>query len=69
MRFVVVKAKKLRYAIVETRVDLAVALEPEPGPWSLSDFLEFAERDCVVGSSLVAEPRSRWTVNGGTIGS
>jgi organic hydroperoxide reductase OsmC/OhrA len=57
-----------RYAIVETDVELRVELEPEPGPPELSDLLELAERDCFIGSSLTAEPRYRWTVNGRPIG-
>ncbi|MFL5942351.1 MAG: OsmC family protein [Gaiellaceae bacterium] len=57
-----------RYAVVETDVELAVELEPEPGPPELSDLLGLAERDCFIGSSLTAEPRYRWTVNGRRIG-
>jgi len=55
-----------RYALVETDVELRVELEPEPR--ELSDLLEFAERDCFIGSSLTVEPRYRWTVNGRRIG-
>jgi uncharacterized OsmC-like protein len=50
-----------RYALVETGVELAVELEPEPG--ALAELLGLAERDCFVGSSLTAEPSYRWTVN------
>ena len=57
-----------RYAMVKTTVELAVELEPEPGPAELSDLLEFAERDCFIGSSLTDEPVYRWTVNGRRIG-
>jgi organic hydroperoxide reductase OsmC/OhrA len=57
-----------RYAMVETGVDLTVELEPNLGPVELSDLLEFAERDCFIGSSLTVEPRYRWTVNGRTTG-
>jgi hypothetical protein len=46
-----------RYAMVKTT------------PVNVSDLLEFAERDCFVGSSLFDEPRYRWIVNGRTIGS
>lgn len=53
-----------RYAIVETEVELAVELDPEPNPEALSELLALAERDCFVGSSLTAKPDYRWTVNG-----
>jgi organic hydroperoxide reductase OsmC/OhrA len=58
----------LRYAVVETTVDLTVELEPETGQAELSDLLELADRDCFIGSSLTAEPVYRWTVNGRRIG-
>jgi organic hydroperoxide reductase OsmC/OhrA len=59
-----------RYAMVETTVELALELDPYPvpGPLNISDLLELAERDCFIGSSLTAEPRYRWTVNGHRIG-
>ena len=57
-----------RYAMVKTSLELAVELEAEPGPAELSDLLEFAERDCFIGSSLTDEPVYRWTVNGRKIG-
>src|SRR5690348_11689637 len=53
-----------RYALVETEVDLAVEVAPEPAPEALSGLLALAERDCFVGSSLTAKPSYRWTVNG-----
>ena len=53
-----------RYALVETAVELAVTLEPQPGPDALAELLALAERDCFVGSSLTAKPRYRWVVNG-----
>jgi len=53
-----------RYALVETEVDLAVEVAPEPAPETLSGLLALAERDCFVGSSLTAKPSYRWTVNG-----
>jgi uncharacterized OsmC-like protein len=56
-----------RYAMVDTEVDLAVELEPEPAPDELSELLALAARDCFVGSSLTARPSYRWTVNGRTI--
>ncbi len=58
-----------RYALVETEVELAVTFDPEPEPDALAELLALAERDCFVGSSLTAEPRYRWTVNGRTIAS
>jgi organic hydroperoxide reductase OsmC/OhrA len=58
-----------RYALVETEVELAVELQPEPEPDTLSELLSVAERDCFVGSSLTAKPSYRWVVNGRTIGS
>jgi uncharacterized OsmC-like protein len=56
-----------RYALVETRVELAVGLDPEPEPDALTELLELAERDCFVGSSLTAKPSYRWVVNGRTV--
>lgn len=57
-----------RYAITETDVELAVEIEPEPGPVELEELLALAERDCFVGASLAVKPRYVWTVNGRTIG-
>jgi uncharacterized OsmC-like protein len=53
-----------RYALVDTEVELAVELDPEPEPDTLAELLELAERDCFVGSSLTAKPSYRWLVNG-----
>src|ERR1700688_1924172 len=39
-----------RYAMVETDVELAVAIDPEPDPAALADLLALAERDCFIGS-------------------
>ena len=58
-----------RYALVDTEVELAVDLEPEPEPGALAELLALAERDCFIGSSLTAKPSYRWVVNGRTIGS
>ena len=58
-----------RYALVETEVELAVDLEPEPAPDALAELLALAERDCFVGSSLTAKPSYRWVVNGRPVGS
>lgn len=54
-----------RYALVETEVELAVELEPEPA--ELTELLAVAERDCFVGSSLIARPGYRWIVNGSAV--
>ncbi|HET7571576.1 MAG TPA: OsmC family protein [Gaiellaceae bacterium] len=51
-----------RYAVVEAEVELAVALEPQPGPEELAELLAKAERDCFVGASLRAKPSYRWSV-------
>ena len=53
-----------RYALVETEVELAVELVPEPETGQLDELLSLAERDCFVGSSLTAKPTYRWVVNG-----
>jgi organic hydroperoxide reductase OsmC/OhrA len=53
-----------RYAVVESDVELAVELEPEPGGDEVAELLAKAERDCFVGASLTEKPRYRWTVNG-----
>jgi uncharacterized OsmC-like protein len=58
-----------RYALVETEVELAVELVPEPAADELAELLALAERDCFVGSSLTAKPRYRWLVNGRPIDS
>ena len=56
-----------KYAVVEAELELAVEIEPEPDPDPLAQLLRLAERDCFVGSSLIAEPSYRWVVNGHTI--
>ena len=53
-----------RYALVETQVQLAAEIEPEPESDALAELLAAAERDCFVGSSLTATPGYRWVVNG-----
>ena len=58
-----------RYALVETDVELAVEIDPDPEPGALTELLALAERDCFVGSSLTARPSYRWVVNGRTIDS
>jgi len=52
------------FALVQTDVELAVELDPEPA--ALAELLALAERDCFVGSSLAARPSYRWIVNGRT---
>jgi hypothetical protein len=49
---------------VQTEVELAVRLGPEPEPDALAELLELAERGCFVGSSLTAKPSYRWVANG-----
>jgi uncharacterized OsmC-like protein len=56
-----------RYALVETHVEVALAIDPDPETDALADLLALAERDCFVGSSLTATPSYRWIVNGRTI--
>jgi organic hydroperoxide reductase OsmC/OhrA len=56
-----------RYALVETELQLAVRLDPEPEGDALAELLALAERDCFVGSSLTAKPIYRWAVNSRTI--
>jgi uncharacterized OsmC-like protein len=58
-----------RYALVETKAELAVELVPEPEADTLIELLALAERDCFVGSSLTARPSYRWIVNGRSIDS
>lgn len=53
-----------RYAVVESDVELALEIEPEPGADELVDLIAKAERDCFVGASLTERPRYSWTVNG-----
>jgi organic hydroperoxide reductase OsmC/OhrA len=53
-----------RFAFVEIRVDLEVALEGEPSRERIDDLVMKGERDCFVGASLTAKPDYHWTVNG-----
>lgn len=53
-----------RFAFVEIRVDLEVALEGEPSRERIDDLAMKGERDCFVGASLTAKPDYHWTVNG-----
>jgi len=56
-----------RYAFVEVEVALDVELGPGLDEEAVLDLVAKAERDCFVGSSLTAEPRYSWTVNGEAI--
>lgn len=56
-----------RYAFVDVEVELDVQLEPSLDEEGVLELLARAERDCFVGSSLTAEPRYLWTVNGEVI--
>jgi uncharacterized OsmC-like protein len=58
----------VRYAMVETEVELGIEIDPLPDATALEELLSLAERDCFVGSSLTAKPSYRWTVNGRTTG-
>jgi organic hydroperoxide reductase OsmC/OhrA len=53
-----------RFAFVEIRVDLKVALDGEPSPESVGDLVMKGERDCFVGASLRLKPDYNWTING-----
>ena len=53
-----------RFALVEIRVDLDVALDGEPTAESVGDLIMKGERDCFVGASLRVKPDYNWTVNG-----
>ncbi len=53
-----------RFAFVEIRLDLQVALEPAPPSDELREIILKGERDCFVGASLTAKPDYHWTVNG-----
>jgi hypothetical protein len=52
-----------RFRSVEIDVERDDELVPSPAPESLERLLELAERDCFVGSSLVAKPSYRWRVS------
>ena len=53
-----------RFAVVETRVDLAVSFDSAPPQDEVRALIEKGERDCFVGASLIAKPDYHWTVNG-----
>jgi organic hydroperoxide reductase OsmC/OhrA len=53
-----------RWAIVETRLDLTVALEPTPQADHVRSLISKGERDCFIGASLTITPDYHWTVNG-----
>jgi len=58
-----------RYSIVESALELAVELVPEPDSEALAQLLALGERDCFIGSSLTAKPSYHWTVGGRRIDS
>jgi hypothetical protein len=51
-----------RFRFVEIDVEIDGELDPPPDPAALGRLLLVAERDCFVGSSLVAKPAYRWRV-------
>jgi organic hydroperoxide reductase OsmC/OhrA len=53
-----------RFAFVEIRVDLEVAIEPAPVADDLRALITRSEQDCFIGASLVVNPDYHWTVNG-----
>ena len=56
-----------RFAFVEIRVDLDVALDEPPPRDDLRALSDKGERDCFIGASLTAKPDYHWTVNGGDL--
>ena len=53
-----------RFAFVELRVQVDVAIAGEPPPDLVRDLVMKGERDCFVGASLTVKPDYHWTVNG-----
>ena len=53
-----------RFAIVETRLDLAVTIEPAPAADDVRALITKGERDCFIAASLTVKPDYHWTVNG-----
>jgi organic hydroperoxide reductase OsmC/OhrA len=53
-----------RFAFVEIRIRLDVALEPAPHHDELRALITKGERDCFIGASLTITPDYHWTVNG-----
>jgi len=53
-----------RFAIVETRLDLAVTIEPAPAAEDVRALITKGERDCFIAASLTVKPDYHWTVNG-----
>jgi len=53
-----------RWAIVETRLDLEVTLDPAPAADDVRALIAKGERDCFIAASLTIKPDYHWTVNG-----
>jgi len=53
-----------RWAIVETRLDLEVTLDPAPDADDVRALIAKGERDCFIAASLTTKPDYHWTVNG-----
>ncbi len=53
-----------RFAMVETRLDLAVTIEPAPAADDVRALITKGERDCFIAASLTVKPDYHWTVNG-----
>ena len=53
-----------RWAIVETRLDLAVTIEPAPAADDVRALITKGERDCFIAASLTVKPDYHWNVNG-----
>jgi organic hydroperoxide reductase OsmC/OhrA len=53
-----------RWAMVETRLDLEVTLDPAPAADVVRALIMKGERDCFIAASLTITPDYHWTVNG-----
>jgi organic hydroperoxide reductase OsmC/OhrA len=53
-----------QFAFVDISAELALEVEPRPGPDALRELVAKAERDCFVGASLTAKPAYTWTIEG-----
>ena len=52
------------YAFVDIESELAIEVDPPPGPEALTELIDNAERGCFVSNSLTSKPRHHWIVNG-----